>query len=130
MQTGQVDGHENSLVSPFSRKLYEVQSHLIMTGHVHFPWHWVASNSWFSGLSDEDQAVVRAAVEFARTEGTAVEAQKDVFYLEELKKKGMTVVEPDVAAFKAKAQPAIDNAMSSLADGVIEDVQNAIAANS
>lgn len=130
MQTGQVDGHENSLVSPFSRKLYEVQSHLIMTGHVHFPWHWVASNSWFSGLSDEDQAAVRAAVEIARTEGTAVEAEKDVFYLEELQKLGMTVVEPDVAAFKAKAQPAIDNAMSSLADGVIEDVQAAIAANS
>ena len=90
----------------------------------------MASNSWFSGLSDENQGIVRAAVEIARTEGTAVEVEKDVFYLEELKKLGMTVVEPDIAAFKTKAQPAIDSAMSSLADGVIADVENAIAANS
>ena len=130
MQTGQVDGHENSLVSPYSRKLYEVQSHLISTGHVHFPWHWVASQSWLSGLAEADQATVRAAVNIARAKGTLIEAQKDVFYLKELKAKGMTVVQPNVAAFKAKAQPAIDAAMSSLADGVIQDVQNAIAAHS
>ena len=130
MQTGQVDGHENSLVSPFSRKLYEVQSHLIMTGHVHFPWHWVASESWLSSLSAEDQAVVQAAVQIARAEGTAVEIDKDKFYLAELQKEGMTVVEPDIAAFKATAQPAIDGAMASLADGVIADVQSVIAAHS
>ncbi|AZV78905.1 TRAP transporter substrate-binding protein [Parasedimentitalea marina] len=130
MQTGQVDGHENSLVSPYSRKLYEVQSHLIKTGHVHFPWHWVASETWLSGLSDADQSAVRAAVQIARIEGSKVEVEKDKFYLAELRKAGMTVVEPDTAAFIAKAKPAIDSAMSSLADGVVADIQRAIFANS
>ncbi|MBN9672178.1 TRAP transporter substrate-binding protein [Roseibium aggregatum] len=130
MQTGQVDGHENSLVSPYARKLYEVQSHLILTGHVHFPWHWVASASWFSGLAPEDQAALKAAVQIARTEGTRVEAEKDAFYLGELKKHGMVVIEPDVAAFKSTAKPAIDKALSALADGVIDDVEVSIANNS
>ncbi len=127
MQTGQVDGHENSLVSPYARKLYEVQSHLIMTGHVHFPWHWVASKSWLNTLADKDRKAVEQAVEIARAEGNEVEAQKNGFYLEELKKKGMKVIEPDVDAFKQAARPAIDKAVDALADGVLEDVNKAIA---
>ena len=126
MQTGQVDGHENSLVSPYSRKLHEVQSHLILTGHVHFPWHWVASKKWMDSLSEADQKTVKTAVNLARAEGTKVEAIKDIYYLDELKKRGMTIVEPDVAAFKSAAKPAIDEAMSALAEGVLEDVKAAI----
>jgi len=127
MQTGQVDGHENSLISPFSRKLYEVQSHLIMTGHVHFPWHWVASKAWWDGLSAEDQDLIQSAVDRARAEGNRVEAERDSFYLEELKAEGMTVIEPDVAAFQATAQPAIAAATEALAEGVVADVEQAIA---
>ncbi|MBL4787276.1 MAG: TRAP transporter substrate-binding protein [Cohaesibacteraceae bacterium] len=128
MQTGQVDAHENTLASPYFRKLYEVQSHLILTGHVHFPWHWVASKSWLDTLSATDRATVEQAVQIARVEGSMVEAQKDIFYLNELKKKGMKVIEPDVAAFKEAAQPAIDTAIGNLADGVLADVNSAIAA--
>ena len=127
MQTGQVDGHENSLVSPFSRKLDEVQSHLILTGHVHFPWHWMASASWWNGLDEADQAAIRAAVDEARAIGNDVEAERDVYYLEELQKRGMEVVEPDVAAFREAAQPSIDAATAALADGVLADVEAAIA---
>lgn len=128
MQTGQVDGHENSLSSPYSRKLHEVQSHLIMTGHVHFPWHWVASKTWLDGLSKDDQKTIKTAVNIARQEGNRVETEKDSFYLSELKKRGMKVIEPDVSTFKAAAKPAVDKAMSALADGVIDDVNKAIAA--
>ena len=126
MQTGQVDAHENSLGSPYSRKLYEVQSHLIMTGHVHFPWHWVASKSWLSGLEQSDRIAVEKAVQIAREEGNKIEAEKDIFYLKELQKKGMKVIEPDVAAFKNAAKPAIEKAISNLEDGVLADVIGAI----
>jgi len=129
MQTGQVDGHENSLVSPYSRKLYEVQSHLVMTGHVHFPWHWVASKTWWDTLSEDDQDLIQRAVDIARAEGNRVEAEKDSFYLEELKKRGMEVIRPDRGQFQTAAQPAIEEATAALAEGVLDDVDTAISAS-
>ncbi|MCJ8340632.1 MAG: TRAP transporter substrate-binding protein [Pseudomonadales bacterium] len=126
MSTGQVDGHENSLASPYNRKLEEVQSHLIMTSHVYSPWHWVASRDWWNTLSSEDQNIIKDAVNVAKKVGSETEATKDKFYLIELQKKGMQVVYPDRSLFKAKAQHAIAKAMQNLAPGVAEDIKKVI----
>jgi tripartite ATP-independent transporter DctP family solute receptor len=123
MKTGQVDSHENSLVSPYSRKLWEVQKYIIMTGHVYFPWHWVASKKWFEGLSPEDQKLIRDAVEQARAFGDKTEDEKDAFYAEELKKKGMEFITPDNEAIRAKAMPAIKRAVDQLNPAVAAEVE-------
>lgn len=122
MKTGQVEAHENSLVSPYSRKLWEVQKYIILTGHVYFPWHWVVSKVWFNKLEPGQQEIIKSAITEARQYGTAMEDQKDAFYTEELKKKGMEFVTPDVAAIRAKAMPAIQRAVKALAPGVAEEV--------
>jgi tripartite ATP-independent transporter DctP family solute receptor len=123
MKTGLVEAHENSLVSPYSRRLDEVQKYIILTGHVYFPWEWVASKAWFDKLSPEQQEIVRQAVEEARQYGSNIEDEKDQFYLEELKKRGMEVIEPDLQAFRDLAKPAIERAVSELAEGVYEEVE-------
>ena len=122
MKTGRVESHENSLVSPYSRKLWEVQKYLIMTGHIYFPWEWVASKPWWDTLSKEDQGIITEAVEKARKYGSAIEDEKDKFYLTELKKRGMEVIYPDKKAFQEKARPAIKRATHALAPGVYEAV--------
>jgi tripartite ATP-independent transporter DctP family solute receptor len=123
MKTGLVEAHENSLVSPYSRRLDEVQKYIILTGHVYFPWEWVASKVWFDTLSPEHQEIIRQAVEEARKYGSKIEDEKDLFYLEELKKRGMEIIEPDLQAFRDLAKPAIERAVSELADGVYEEVE-------
>ena len=123
MKTGQVDAHENSLVSPYSRKLWEVQKYIILTGHVYFPWHWVASKKWFDGLSAADQKIIREAVAEARAYGTAVEDEKDAFYAEELKKNGMVFITPDNAAIRQMAMPAIQKAVDQLDPQVAIEVE-------
>lgn len=123
MKTGMVEAHENSLASPYSRHLDEVQKYLILTSHVYFPWEWVASKPWFDKLTPEQQTIIRQAVEEARKYGEKVEDEKDLFYLEELKKRGMEAVEPDFKAFQEAAKPAIERAISALADGVYAEVQ-------
>lgn len=114
MKTGQVEAHENSLVSPYSRKLWEVQKYIINTDHIFWPWHWIASKKWFDKLSPEDQEIIRAAVDEARAYGAKVEAEKDEFYIKEIKKNGMTFIDPDVQAIKAKAAPALKKALGDL----------------
>ena len=122
MKTGMVEAHENSLVSPYSRRLDEVQKYIILTSHIYFPWEWVASKSWFDTLSPEHQEIIRQAVEEARKYGTKIEDEKDQFYLNELKKRGMEVIEPDLKAFRELAKPAIEEAVKGLAPGVYEEV--------
>ncbi len=125
MKTGQVEAHENSLVSPYSRKLWEVQKYIILTNHVYFPWHWVASKVWFDKLDAKDQKLIRDAVTEARNYGSKVEDEKDAFYAAELKKHGMIFVKPDRPAIREAAMPAIKRAVSKLAPGVAEEVEKA-----
>lgn len=77
--TGVVDGQDNS-VSVFNLiKLYEVQSHLTMTGHVYAFGPLGISDVFFSGLSPENQQVIRdaatKAIAFNRETSRAVEAE-------------------------------------------------------
>lgn len=123
MKTGQVEAHENTLVSPYSRKLWEVQKYIIMTDHIYWPWEWVASKVWFDKLSAEDQKIIRDAVEVAREYGAKVEDEKDGFYVTELKKKGMEFITPDNKAIRAKAMPAIQEALKALDPEVGKEVE-------
>jgi tripartite ATP-independent transporter DctP family solute receptor len=107
MQTGQVEAHENTLVSPYSRSLWEVQKYIIMTSHIYWPWWWVASESWFKKLTPEQQKIIRESAAAAAKYGEKVEREKDDFYVVELKKKGMTFIDPDIDSIKKAAKPAI-----------------------
>jgi tripartite ATP-independent transporter DctP family solute receptor len=123
MKTGQVEAHENSLVSPYSRKLWEVQKYIIETNHVYFPWHWVASKKWFDGLPKADQMLISDAVKEARAYGTQMEDQKDAFYAAELKKNGMQFITPDNKAIRTQALPAIQRAVDTLSPEVAAEVE-------
>ncbi|HLW28787.1 MAG TPA: TRAP transporter substrate-binding protein [Kiloniellales bacterium] len=128
MRTGQVEAHENSLASPYTRQMWEVQDYIITTSHLSFPWHWVASASWWNGLDEADQEMLREAVEEARQHGYQVEQEKDDFYREALIEKGMTFIDVDQAPFREKAAPAVQQILAEKADGVADDIEAAIAA--
>jgi TRAP-type C4-dicarboxylate transport system substrate-binding protein len=123
MKTGQVEAHENTLVGPYSRKMWEVQKYIILTSHVFFPWHWTASKVWFDKLSPADQKLIREAVAEAIAVGEKAEDDMDKFYAEELKKNGMELITPDLAGIRQKAKPAIDRALKDLAPEVDAEVK-------
>lgn len=107
MQTGQVEAHENTLVSPYSRSLWEVQKYIILTAHIYWPWWWVASDVWYKNLTPEQQKIIRESIAIAGKHGEKIEREKDEFYVTELKKKGMIFITPDIESFKKKARPAL-----------------------
>ena len=130
MRTGQVEAHENSLAGPYTRQMWEVQDYIITTAHLSFPWHWVASARWWDGLSEDEQAMVREAVEEARQHGIAVELESEDYYREALIGHGMTFIDVDQTPFREAAAPAIERALANMADGVADDIAAAIAATS
>lgn len=108
LRTGVVDGQDNA-VSVFNLvNLFEVQSHLMMTGHAYSFGPLGISDIFFSGLSPENQAVIEEAaalaIEFNRTTSRAVEASAIEFAREQ----GVTVIEMDQEqrdAFRQVMQP-------------------------
>lgn len=107
LQTGVIDMQENPVDLIHSGKLFEVQSHINRTEHVYSFFHWLMNEDFYQGLSEENREIIIGAIEEATSWGddTVANGQADLYaQLEEL---GMTVVEPDVAAFRNAAEPAI-----------------------
>lgn len=109
LSTGVVDGQDNS-VSTFNLiRLYEVQSHLMMTGHVYAFGPLGISDAFFSGLSPENQQVIldaaAVAIAYNRETSRAVEASA----ITRAEEAGVTVVrmtDEQRDAFRQVMQPA------------------------
>jgi len=105
LQMGTVDGQENPTTNILSNKLYEVQKHLSLTRHQYVSQPLVMNKVKFDSLPAEYQKILRqAAAEVAAMDVLAVESDEQT-QIEDLRKKGMTVTQPDVKAFKAALQP-------------------------
>lgn len=108
LSTGVVDGQDNS-VSTFNLvRLFEVQSHLVMSSHVYAFGPLGISDAFFSGLPAEDQQVIldaaEAAIAFNRETSRAVEASA----IARAEEAGVTVVsltDEQRAAFRDVMQP-------------------------
>ena len=129
MRTGQVQAHENSLASPYTRQMWEVQDYIVTTAHLSFPWHWVASAQWWDSLTDEQRTIIREAVEEARRHGIEVEREKDEYYRNALIEKGMEFIDVDQEPFRQAAAPAVQRALSGMAPTVAADIDASIAAS-
>lgn len=103
LQQGVIDGQENPLSLIYNSKFNEVVKYLVKTEHVYEPITVVISESKFNSFSPELQEALVAA---ANGEGKSFAAdqvanvEKD--FLQKLQDGGMTLVEPDITAFKAK----------------------------
>ena len=105
LQSGTVDGQENPLPTIQAKKLYEVQSHISLTGHITESLLTIVSQGTWRKLSDADKAV------FAEVLGQAADRATDEIRKQEgelpewFKAQGRTVQTPDRAAFRAACVP-------------------------
>lgn len=103
-----VDGQENPLAVIYSNKLYEAQKYLALTYHSYNSMVAVMSKASWGKLNADQQKIIKEEAQKAgqwfRDEN--LKAEKGL--VAQLKEKGMQVTEPDLAAFKAKMQPAYD----------------------
>ncbi|MFU8862313.1 MAG: TRAP transporter substrate-binding protein DctP [Rhodobacterales bacterium] len=65
LQTNIIQGQENPMFFVESTKMYEVTDHITFTGHNNFTTALMANSDFFDGLSEEDQTLVRDAVDVA-----------------------------------------------------------------
>ncbi|WP_118134730.1 TRAP transporter substrate-binding protein [Oceanicella sp. SM1341] len=107
LQTGVIDMQENPVGYIHAGKLYEVQNYVDKTEHVYSFFHWLMNNDFYEGLSEEDREMVQGAIDEAIAWGDELTETSQSELYAELEAQGMEVIEPDVAAFRAKAAPAV-----------------------
>ncbi|RDL45967.1 C4-dicarboxylate ABC transporter substrate-binding protein [Marinomonas piezotolerans] len=132
LTTGVVDGQENPVGVINSNKFYEFQKYLTLDGHVYGTDFLVINDDLYSGLSDQDRAIIDRAAKVAGTVGRAIQQFTSAQGLKSLAENGMEITTPtteQLAKFQAAAQPAVLEWLRGEVDGEwIDRVQASVKA--
>lgn len=124
LSSGAVDGQDNPLPTVVDAKFYEVTNQIILTSHL-VDWNFIAlSKAVYDGLTAEQQEAIRAAAWEAADYGRANQLQKEQDLVSFLEEQGMSIYEPDVAAFRNAVQSAYlsSDFAADWPDGLLEQI--------
>ena len=100
LQNGTVEAQENPLPTIEAKKFFEVQKHIILTGHiVDAVATQVAPHVW-NKLTDEEKKIFTEVTQEAAQRGSDMVAKREAELVEEFKKRGLTVTEVDRGGFQ------------------------------
>jgi tripartite ATP-independent transporter DctP family solute receptor len=94
LATGVVSGQENPVNVVLSSKLYEAQSHMMLTSHIMNAQLIVINEKTWQGLTPDQRAAVSKAAEEVRVRATNSVRQSETEELAKLKELKMTVIGP------------------------------------
>ena len=124
-----VDGQENPVATINGAKLYEVQKHLVLTGHQYNPQSVIISKKFWEKLSAAEKKIIGDAVtesaKYQREQSRKLEAS----ILDNLKKNGMQVTqlsEPEMAKLRDKMRPVTAKYGVTVGQDLVKEVQAAI----
>jgi tripartite ATP-independent transporter DctP family solute receptor len=107
LRQGVVDAQENGAITMINQSLNEVQGYYMPTNYIRDARSWYVNDAWWGGLCAEDQeAITRAATEAGQLD--TAEVEKQLGAAEEQLRSEITVVEPDVEAFRAALEGQFD----------------------
>ncbi len=112
LQQGTVDGQENPLPTIMAKKFYEVQTHVMLTGHITESLLSIIGASTWAKLSADDKKVFEEVVTQAAAKASDAIRAAEQKTADELRKLGKTVVQVDREAFR-KAALALHNDASA-----------------
>ncbi|MEM1400241.1 MAG: TRAP transporter substrate-binding protein DctP [Pseudomonadota bacterium] len=124
LQTGSVDGQDNPLPTVVDAKFFEVTCQIALTSHL-VDLNYVAfSKTVWDGLSEDQQATVKKAAEDAAESGRQAQLTKEEELGAFLEENGLTLYEPDLAAFRSHVQEQYVGSefAASWPEGVLEQI--------
>lgn len=125
LQQGTVDGQENPIPVITSAKLYEVQKHLTLTGHVYSPAVILISKIVWDGLSDEEKGWIKQSAKASAKATRDAVSKIEIDGIEFLRDKGMTVItDVDKSKFQTAVSPAYDLYAEEYGAELIEQIKN------
>ena len=114
LQTGVVDGQENTPSNVLMQKFFQVQDHMTMTQQVMTVGAVITNEEWWQSLSDEQRREFREADAEASLAHDGIGAIKDLVGLQQIRDEGIDVYVPtpeEMQAFRdATVEPGIGKA--------------------
>jgi tripartite ATP-independent transporter DctP family solute receptor len=105
LQQGTVNGQENPLPTIMAKKFYEVQSHIMLTGHIVESLLTIVGSHVWAKLSDADKKVFEEVLAQAAAKASDEIRASEQTIADQLRKLGKTVVQVDREAFRKAAIP-------------------------
>lgn len=100
LQNGTVEAQENPLTTIEAKKFYEVQKHIVLTGHIVDHLNTVVAGGVWSKLSDADKALFTEVFQEAAARATKIIQEREAALVQTFKDKGISVTEVDKADFE------------------------------
>jgi tripartite ATP-independent transporter DctP family solute receptor len=105
LQQKTVDGQENPLPTIMAKKFYEVQTHIMLTGHTTETLATIVGSHVWPKLTDADKKVFEEVLSQAAVKASESIRDSEQKLADEFRKLGKTVVEVDREAFRKAAIP-------------------------
>lgn len=100
LQNGTVEAQENPLTTIEAKKFFEVQKHIVLTGHIVDHLNTIVSKSRWASLSDEDKQIFTDVMQEAAARATQKIVAREKELVQFFKDEGLTVTEIDKADFE------------------------------
>jgi TRAP-type transport system periplasmic protein len=124
LKTGVVDGQENPIPTIDAFKFFEAQKFIMLTGHIITPLPMIINERAWRKLSPEYQKIVMDAAQEARELNNKLTLSQEDSFLANFKKAGMTVIQPDVEAFRKASMGAKEKLEGVWGKGLYEKIVN------
>ena len=107
IESGIVDGQENSIGTFMIPHLENIQSHIVLDGHVYGIYTLLVNESWYKSLPDDLKAVVNQAKQVSAAANRKLSVANETQGLNCLKNRGVKIYKPSAAQlrmFRQKTQ--------------------------
>ena len=129
LKQGVVVGQENPVFTILADSLYETQDQLALTRHYFDCQVLLANKTFMEGLSPELQAIIQEEAINAQNLTRDRISHGEAAVIEELKKKGMHVTNPDRESFVKKMKPAYEKIGELAGQDQMQALLDAVQAN-
>lgn len=131
LQSGAIDGGVATTPLIYAKRFYEVAPKISMINFSFESVGMIANTGFLSGLTEEDQAIVRAAALEGMKAQRAAAAAEDAGYITQMKEAGADIYVPTEAelnSFKDIAAPIYDSFKAEIGEDLVSTVEAAVAA--
>ena len=123
LQQGTIDAQENPYELIVSNSLFEVQKYVMLTAHITQNQAIVINEKFYQGLSPEHRKILTDAAYEAGTFQNELVLKSEKEYLDKLKEKGMSIVQPDLKAFREATKDVYKKFAEKWEPGLYEKIQ-------
>ncbi|MEO7008491.1 MAG: TRAP transporter substrate-binding protein [Caldimonas sp.] len=126
LQTGVVDGCENTPSNYYTQKFFEVQKHITVSSHAHLQYAVITNSKFWNGLPADVRGQLGKAMDDATDYANSIAKQENIDALAKIKASGKTTLHyltpAQVTAWKAAFKPVYKEAEGRAGKQIVDEL--------